>query len=45
MRNILFFCFLPMIRNVLPFDLVAHLGLYITAIRVSMMQCLANYLE
>jgi hypothetical protein len=36
MRNLLFFCILPMIRNLVDGDKAAHLGLFTTGIRVSM---------
>ncbi|CAF1508337.1 unnamed protein product [Adineta ricciae] len=34
-RNLLFYCILPMIRESLHFDTVAHFGLFIAGIRVS----------
>jgi hypothetical protein len=34
-RNLFLFCLLPMIRNIIDYDVVAHLGLFVIGIRVS----------
>ena len=39
------FCLLPMIKNILHCDVVAHLALFVIGVRVSKIQCLENYLK
>ncbi|CAF1435540.1 unnamed protein product [Adineta steineri] len=34
-RNVFLFCILPMARNILGFEVMAHLGLFVIGIRVS----------
>ena len=49
-RNMLLYCILPMTRNLLDCDIMAHLGLFVAGIRVSqiknnlkMSYCIVNF--
>ncbi|UJR12986.1 hypothetical protein I4U23_000012 [Adineta vaga] len=43
MRNIFFFCILPMIYKLLPLDTVAHIGIFVAGIRLSKIKLIEDY--